>query len=111
MEIEFRTTQLAKSCADDKARLKAFGRDRAQKLKLRLTAIRAAESLQDLRQAPGRFHALKADRAGQFAASLDEPYRLIFEPVFAEGEDPAAAAMEWSRITRVRILEIIDYHG
>lgn len=108
MKIEFEGKKLAKSCADEKARLATFGRDRAKKLGLRLSAIQAADNLESLRNTPGRFHELTGDRMGSFAASLDEPYRLVFRPVLAPG---VVSGSDWSHITHVLITEIVDYHG
>ena len=108
MKIEFEGKKLAKNCADEKSRLAAYGRDRAKKLGLRLSTVQAAPNLEGLRQAPGRFHELTGDRKGYFAASLDEPYRLIFRPVLAPGVVPGT---DWSHITHVLITEIVDYHG
>lgn len=112
MKLEFATTRLAKECVDDRSRLRTFGADRAKKLGQRLTLIEAAASMEQLRNAPGHFHELVGDRKGQFAASLDEPYRLIFMPVL---DDAASKVHEkgyvWSQITHVRILSILDYHG
>lgn len=74
--------------------------------------LEGATSLEELRNAPGHFHELHADRRGQFAASLDGPYRLIFEPVIAaEEKEIHAKGFVWSRITHVRVLSIEDYHG
>lgn len=76
------------------------------------TSLLAASNLEELRNAPGRFHELREDRAGQFAADLDGPYRLIFEPVLTPEEKPIhAAGFVWSKITHVSIVETADYHG
>jgi proteic killer suppression protein len=115
--VEFHDRKLARDClagdyADERARMRAFGKERAKKVGRRLTSLLAAASLEELRNVPGRFHELGADRAGQFAADLDGPYRLIFVPIFSPEEQAVhAAGFVWSNITRVSILEITDYHG
>lgn len=112
MELDFESEKLAKQCADRRSRTRAFGADRAQRLEKRLTALIGATDLEELRNTPGRWHELRGDRAGQFAADLDHPYRLIFEPVLtAEERLTHAAGTIWSKITHVRIIEITDYHG
>ena len=112
MELDFEDKKLAKDCLDERSRIRVFGRERAKKLANRLTVLRAASNLEQLRHAPGRFHELRGDRAGQFAADLDGPYRLIFQPVLTPQEEPIhASGFVWSRITRITILEITDYHG
>jgi len=112
VEVEFRSKKLAKSCADDRARVRAYGSERAKKLKLRLSSLVAASCLEDLRNAPGRLHELSGDRAGEFAADLDGPFRLVFEPVVSDAErDHHSEGWVWSKISRIRILGIEDYHG
>ena len=111
MKVDFEKKKLAKNCQDDRSRLRAFGKDRAKKVRARLTLLENADSLEDLRRVPGHFHELKSDRAGQFAADLDGPYRLIFRPVLSrEQEQDHADGYVWSKITHIRILEITDYH-
>jgi proteic killer suppression protein len=62
-------------------------------------------------QAPGRCHALGANRAGQFAVYLWGQYRLIFLP----NHDPLPrtddGGIELGAITRITITEVVDYHG
>lgn len=112
MKVEFRVKKFAQQCLDDKARKKAFGAERAKKVRIRLSALKAATTLEDLRLVPGRFHELTGDRAGQFATSLDGPYRLIFEPIVSEEEaELHENGWVWSKITHVSILRIEDYHG
>lgn len=111
MRVDFASTKLAKACGSDKERVRAFGPDRARRLRVRLSALAAAETLEDLRNVPGRFHALAEDRAGQFTADLDHPYRLVFVPVLSAGEqDLHRDGWVWSKITHVRIEEITDTH-
>lgn len=47
---------------------------------------------------------------GQLAVDLKHPQRLIFQP----DDDPvprkADGGLDWSLVTRVMILEIVDYH-
>lgn len=112
MIVRFRSRSLEKSCVDDRSRQREFGAERAKKLRARLSALLAARCLEDLRNTPGRFHALTGDRAGTYALDLDGPYRLIFEPVI----DPSAAsapggATDLQKITVVRVISIEDYHG
>ena len=112
MKVDFQDKKLAKDCADDGSRMKAFGEARAKKVKLRLTTLVAASNLEVLRNAPGGFHELRADRAGQFAADLEGPYRLIFEPVLSAEEKVAHAdGFVWSKVTHVSIVTIEDYHA
>jgi len=60
---------------------------------------------------PGRCHALTGDRAGQYSLSLWGANRLILEP----DHDPvpllASGGIDRARVTRIRIVEVVDYHG
>jgi len=60
---------------------------------------------------PGRCHALREDRAGQFALDLWGPYRLIFEPDNDPLPKKEDGGIDIAKVTSVRILEIADYHG
>jgi toxin HigB-1 len=110
MVITFSDKTLKKVVNDDRKLIKAFGQKRANLIKRRLDDIQAAETLEDLRHMPGRYHELKGDRKGQWACDLDQPYRLIFEP----HEDPIPTDDDgkyiWIEIRGVDITEITDYH-
>lgn len=60
---------------------------------------------------PGKCHPLRADRAGQFAVSLRGPYRLIFEPDHNPVPRLDNGGIDKSRVTRIRIKEVENYHG
>jgi len=101
---------MERCCSNKREATRRYGAN-ASALLARLALLAAAESLADLVQAPGRFHALTADRAGQFALALRGPHRLIFES--ADGELPrdANGGIDLDRVRRVRILEVVQYHG
>ena len=87
---------------------RAFGNERATKIALRLQHFRNVDSLEELRNFPGKYHELTGDRKGSLAVSLDGPYRLIFRPdVWVEDSD---GRLDWSRVTAVVIDSITDYH-
>lgn len=109
MEIDFKTHKLQKQCNQDKAMLKEHGEIRAKKLRQRLDDLKAAPNLFVMRNLPGRCHELKGDKKGQLALDLDQPYRLIFEPV-GENIYTADGGLDWSAVTSIRILSIEDYH-
>ncbi len=91
--------------------MREFGRVRTCLLVKRLELLSRVESLEDVRNTPGNFHELIGDRKGQWACSLDNPYRLIFEP----HEDPIPTDENgryiWLEIKGVEIIEITNYHG
>ena len=55
-------------------------------------------------------HPLRGDRAGQFALDLDGGRRLVFEPDQGSVPGKQDGSIDWSQVTRVRIVLIGDYH-
>lgn len=108
MVIRFRTRRLQIICNDVKAARKALGKRCAEILRKRLDDMQASESLQTMRHLPGRCHELKGDRGGEFAIDLEHPKRLVFEPL--DGAERAGGGLDWSSITAIEIVDIVDYH-
>lgn len=110
MNIKFDDNKLRKLANDERECKKKLGDKRGKLLLKRLTDLRDAESLEDVRYLPGRYHELTGDRKGQWACDLDHPYRLIFRPQ----EDPiptnVAGQYVWLEIVGVEVIEINDYH-
>jgi proteic killer suppression protein len=89
MDIVYENNVIRKRCQ------KARG-----KLKQRLDDIRAAESLEVLITLPGHYHRLGANRSGEWACRLEEPYRLVFRPILsASGPADAGERSTASRVT------------
>lgn len=110
MELEFASRALRKQMEDEKVMSRTYG-ERAKPLRLRLALLREAANLSDVPHTPPpRRHKLTGDRDGQFAVDLRHPWRLIFEPA----NDPAPllddGSVDLTAVTRVRILEVSDYH-
>lgn len=107
--IEWADRKLGKACAKDALGRRRFGDQRWRVLRRRLGELMAAPTLADLRGVD-RFHALSADRAGQYAMALDGPYRIVFAPV-----EPVPrltdGGVDEARVDRVEVLEVVDYHG
>lgn len=110
MDIAFKNERFGKECNDSKLRVRVHGEARGKLIHRRLDAIKAAQTLEDLRNTPGRLHELKGDRKGQLSFDLDGPYRLLFNP----NPNPPAAlpdgGMDWSRISAVTILGVENTH-
>jgi len=90
---------------------RSYGAENARRILRRLDDLRAAGNLEVLRNLPGRCHQLKHDRAGQLAIDVRHPYRLIFEPAHEPTPQNDDGGLDWSLVTRIRILEVDDYHG
>lgn len=97
MEIEYKSNTLKRICEDANYAQKKFGDKMAQAVHMRIDQIRAADSVEMLIQFNiGRCHLLTGNRKNQYAMTLIQPYRLIFEKREAG--------------IVVRIIEIVDYH-
>lgn len=100
MDIVFGNSRIRKKCN------KATG-----KLKRRLDDIKDADNLEILASLPGHCHALRSDRKGQWGIDLDQPYRLIFEPLGDPLPYSKDGWLDLGQVTAIKILEVRDYHG
>lgn len=100
MIVCYSSKQLEKECTDEREMKRKRG-PLAPKLRLRINALEAANSLEELLTLDplGRWHQLTADRAGQWAGRLSPNWRLIVEQVDGEGY-----------AVTVLVVEIEDYH-
>ncbi|MBF0475368.1 MAG: type II toxin-antitoxin system RelE/ParE family toxin [Deltaproteobacteria bacterium] len=90
MDISFNNKKLEKSF-NEGAQLEKIHRSlRARKIRLRMKALRVAESLMDFwppKSGPERCHELtEGRRSGRLSVDLNDPYRLIF--ILMRREDP-----------------------
>jgi proteic killer suppression protein len=57
-----------------------------------------------------RCHELAGNRQGQLAVDVKHPQRIVFEPA----DDPVPRALDggldWKRVKRIKIVEVVDYH-
>ena len=90
---------------------KTWGPIQAKKLRQRLDELRAASTLETMRNLPGRCHELLHDRAGQLSLDLEHPHRLIFEPANDPVPRKQDGGLNWTAVTAVRILGVVDTHG
>lgn len=110
MDITFSSPKLEKACNSDKEIRKKFGERQGAKLKQRLGELRAASTLEELRNVPGNYHELREDRKGQLAVYLVHPYRLVFVPANNPIPTKPDGGLDWNRVTAINVVEIIDYH-
>lgn len=112
MEVLFQDGKLQKTCNSEKALRRTYGADMARKIQQRLSELAAATTLKDMEKVPAaRCHELRADRSGQFAVKLVEPKRLIFKPAHNPVPRLEGGNVDTRNITRILVLEIVDYHG
>lgn len=115
MEICISDGKLRSAIQDEDACRRRFGADMAKKLKLRIAALRSAESLADFwppKSGPERCHELKANRVGTFSIDVKQPYRLLFKAAEEPPEsNPPDEQKRWKLITAIELLGIEDTHG
>lgn len=108
MDIDFKDKKLREMCERREMAERKLGAPCARKLRSRLADLQAACAVSDL--VAGRPHPLAGERAGQFALDLEGGRRLVFEPDHQPLPRRDDGAIDWSRITKVRIVFIGDYH-
>lgn len=115
MEIYVRDKKLKAALEDEATCKRRYGMDMTNKLKRRLAALRAAESLADFwppMSGPERCHELKGDLRGTFSVDVRQPYRLLFAPIEAAANtDRSNEQQRWRSIKAIDILRIEDTHG
>lgn len=108
MEIDFKDKTLKDLCEQASLAQRKLGKQMARKLQARLADLMAASAVTEL--CAGRPHPLTGDRAGQFALDLVQPQRLVFEPDHNPVPRTEDGGIDWSRVTRVCIIWLGDYH-
>jgi len=110
MEISYANSKIRKICTDDRVAKKELGNEGAKVLTKRLDQMQDAESLEDLRLLPGGYHELKGERKGQLACSITGQLRLVFTPANDPTPTKPDGGLDWSEVTAVMNVEIVDYH-
>ena len=111
MELSFANRKLAKELADEKSIMRNYGTDNGRRICQRLADLMAAENLETLRLLPQlRAHELTGDRAGQISVDVKHPYRLLILPDHDEAPRKPDGGLDWKRVNKVKILEIVDTH-
>ncbi len=120
MRIEENKLKRLLKAADECRR--RYGAPMAKKLRLRIDALEAAESLGDFwppYSGPERCHELKGNLAGTFSMDVKQPYRILFKPTDPVTETRKEAAAEkdadekqrWLAIRSIELTSIEDTHG
>jgi toxin HigB-1 len=111
IDISWSDHKLQKTCASDRAGQRRWGADDWKLLRRRLLSLEVAPTLRDMEGVPGKCHPLRADRAGQFAVYLWGSYRLVFVPDHDPLPTLPDGGIDRSRVTKIVIEEVVDYHG
>lgn len=114
MDLSFSSRRLEKQLNKEREIVKAFGSQRAKRLKIVLTALRAVPNFGVFAppySPPHRCHELTGKLKGKLSLDLDGPYRLIVEPANNPLPERPEGGLDWSQVTAIKILRVEDTHG
>lgn len=91
--------------------VRCYGADNGRRIARRLQNIADAANLEELSHLPQtRVHQLSADREEQISVDAKHPYRIILKCDHEEAPRKPDGGLDWSRIMKVQLLEIVDTH-
>jgi toxin HigB-1 len=100
MELTFKSRKLVKCFEKHELACRQWPEAVATKFALRITQIQIARSWQDLRKLPVlKVHPLAGNRKGQWALTIHEKWRLVFELNAIDG------------IEVIHVLEVSKHYG
>jgi toxin HigB-1 len=108
MDIVFRDQRLRALCEQQSIATRTLGATCARRLQARLADLQAAMCVADL--VAGHPHPLQGDRLGQFALDLAGGRRLVFEPDHDPVPERESGGIDWTQVTRIRVIYVGDYH-
>lgn len=114
MDLTFASRRLEKQLNEGRAMVKAFGPERAKRLQIVLTALRAAPNLGIFGppySPPHRCHELTGNRKGKLSIDLDGPYRLILVPEHNPLPTRAEGGLDWEQVKAIKIQGVENTHG
>lgn len=110
MEVHYTKQALKKMCPDWKC-IRSFGDIIGRKILQRITEFKAANCLEDLRNAPGRHEELTENRKFQLSCRLTANWRLIYRPFGNKNNYLKNEGLLWEEVNEVEVVEAVDYHG
>ena len=112
MEVCFASRKMQKACSSEKDMKRQWGAPLTQKLKQRIMELKAAATLEDItRLPPARCHELAGDRKGRLSVDVAHPRRLIFKADHDPAPRKPDGGLDWKKVTKVVVLEVVDTHG
>lgn len=112
MEITFVSKKVQKSINSSKELSKQYPPKIAGTIQLRMSQLAAAENLSQISQLPPtRLHKLTANRKFQFAVDAKEKVRIVFYLIDENDEIIEDPDVPKEQVRKIRIIEVVDYHG
>jgi len=110
VDLLFANKKLQQLCESQRALQRAHGQSCARKLMGRLQDLEASASLEDMRTLPGDCHELTGKRTGRTAINVGGGKWLILEPAANPAPAKPDGGLDWTKVTAVRVVDILDYH-
>ena len=109
MDIEFKNSHIRELCENSRSAKQELGEACAKKLHSRIADIQAAASINEL--IAGKPHPLtgKKDHM-KYSIQLDKGTRLLIEPDHRPMPSREDGGIDWTRVTKVKITFIGNYH-
>lgn len=104
MELAFETESLRTICESDAHARRELGSTVAELLKHRLADLRAATSPEDL--IAGRPRVLDGTGGDHMALDLHDKYHIVFAVNHCDNPFDDTGSVDWSRVSRIKILRI-----
>lgn len=81
-------------------------------IQIRMSQLVAAENLSHISQLPPMgLHKLTGNRKFQYAISVKEKIRIVFYPLDDNEEIIEDTNLAKDKVRKIRIIEVVDYHG
>lgn len=109
MELAFDKKSLRELCENEEKAKRDFGVKVAENLKRRLADLRAAKSAKDLVAGRPREH--KGSEHRHISIDLCENYRILFCANHNVIPELESGDVDWSKVSRIKILQIERDHG
>ena len=109
MDVEFKNSHIKELCENSRSAKQELGEACAKKLRSRIADIQAAASVHDL--IAGKPHPLTGKKDSmKYSIRLDKGMRLLIEPDQNPMPSRDDGGIDWTRVTKVKITYIGNYH-
>lgn len=109
MELAFESKELREICQNEQEMVRQLGAALSEALKRRLSDLRAAPSVRDLPAGEPRI--VDAGHSECMVINLDRMRRLVFAANHIKNPTAADGSVDWTRVSRIKILRIEEGHG
>lgn len=112
MDIQFDNAQIRKLCNDHRLLTQKLQKKRADLVAMRLQQMSHIDNLAQMSQFPeAKCHPLlNGGRKGQLAVWVDNKFRIVFEPAHDPRPTKDDGSLDWTQVTAIKVIEIVDYH-